>query len=240
MQATESTESTGTTEATGTAEAAGAVDETALPPEVRPDLDMSQYIPDYFQPLWDTLAPYPGLLTISLVLLAYAIGKLIKVVVSRTLLKVTARTHTTADDQLVEHLTHPLVLTTVTLALMMVVSVFHLPQGLQDATLSVLATILLFSWLKAGLRTARILLELVGDNHHRFEIIQERTIPIFDMTIKMLLIGLGAYIFLMIWGDQSHRLVGICRCDWDSSGLCSKRHVGKPAFRSCDRCRHTL
>ena len=181
-------------------EAANAIDETILPPEARPDLDMSQHIPEFIQPIWDLLAPYPGILTITLVIFAYLIGKLIKMVVSRTLMKVTAKTTTTADDQLVEHLTRPVVLTTVTLALMMVVSVYRLPQSLQEATLSILATVLLFSWVRAGLRTARILLELVGENHHRFEIVQERTIPIFDMTIKMLLIGFGAYIFLMIWG----------------------------------------
>jgi MscS family membrane protein len=174
--------------------------ETVLPPEARPDLDMSQYIPDFIQPLWDLLTPYPGILTLVLVVFAYIAGKLIKMVVTRSLMKITARTSTEADDQLVEHLTKPIVLTIVTMALMMVVAVYRLPQGLQDATLSILATILMFSWLKAGLKAASILLELLGNNHHRFEIIQERTIPIFDMTIKMLLVGLGAYVFLMIWG----------------------------------------
>jgi len=163
-------------------------------------LDMSQYIPDDLQPIWDLLTPYPGLLTLLLVLLAYVFGKLIKTVVYRSLMKVATKTGNRKDDHLVDLLTRPLVLTTVTLALMMVVSVYQLPKGLQTATLSLLATILLFSWLRTGLRTARIVLELVGDNHHRFEIVQERTIPVFDMTLKLLLVGLGAYIFLMIWG----------------------------------------
>ena len=181
-------------------EAATVVEETVLAPEARPDLDMSHYVPETIQPLWDLLAPYPGVLTLVLVVFAYVLGRVIKMVVTRSMTKLTAKTSTKADDHLIEHLTRPLVLTSVTLALMMVVSVFKLPEGLQNATLSVLATILLFSWLKAGLRSARVLLELLGENHHRFEIIQERTIPIFDMTIKMLLIGFGAYIFLSIWG----------------------------------------
>jgi len=185
MQATESSE---------------AIDPNTLDLAVKPDLDMSQYIPDVLQPIWDLLTPYPGLLTLLLVAVAYAIGKLIKMAVVRSLRKVTAKTVTEADDQLVEYLTRPVVLTTVTLALMAVVSVYNLPQGLQDGTLSLLATILLFSWSRAGLRAARIVLELVAANHLRLEIVQERTIPIFDMTIKMLLVGLSAYIFLMIWG----------------------------------------
>jgi len=177
------------------------VAETAVPETVfKPDLDMSHYIPDWLQPTWDFFAPYPGLLTLLLIASAYVFGKLLQLVVSHSIMKVASKTSTNADDHLAEYLTRPLVLTTVTLALMMVVSVFRFPNGLQEAMLSILATILLFSWLRAGFRTARIVLELVASNSHRFEIVQERTIPVFDMTIKMLLVGAGAYIFLLIWG----------------------------------------
>ncbi len=167
---------------------------------VKPDLDMSIYIPDWLHPLWDYLTPYPGLLTLLLILLAFAFGRLLKLIIANSIMKIAVRTSSKSDDKLVEYLTRPLVLTTVTLALMMVVSVYHFPQGLQDALLSLLASVLLFSWLRAGFLTARIILELVANNRHRFEIVQERTIPVFDMTIKILLVGAGAYAFLLIWG----------------------------------------
>jgi len=167
---------------------------------IKPDLDVLQYVPDWLQPTWDYLSPYPGLLTLLLIVLSYGFGRLLRAVITNALMRVAIRTETKADDRLVEYLTRPLVLTIVTLALMLAVSAFSLPQGLQEACLSLLATIVLFSWLKAGLSTARIVLELIGDNRHRFEIIQEKTIPLFDMGLKMLLIGLGAYVFLMIWG----------------------------------------
>jgi MscS family membrane protein len=176
------------------------VDSTVTQPVFRPNLDMSQVIPDWLQPVWDMLAPYPGILTLLLIVFAYGFGKLLKFVIYRSLMKIAAKTSTKSDDHLAEYLTRPLVLTTVTLSLMMVVSLYKLPKGLHDATLSILATILLFSWLRAGLRTARIILELVAKNSHRFEIVQERTIPMFDMTIKILLVGFAAYVVLLIWG----------------------------------------
>ena len=181
-------------------QATEAVDGTVSGAVFKPDLDMSHYIPDWLQPLWDFFTPYPGLLTVLLIAAAYAFGKLLRLVIAHSMMKIAAKTSSKADDHLIEYLSGPLVLTTVTLALMMVVSVYRLPQGLHDGTLSILATILLFSWLRAGLRTARIVLELVASNHHRFEIVQERTIPMFDMTLKILLVGLGAYVFLLIWG----------------------------------------
>lgn len=172
----------------------------ATEPVFKTDLDISHYIPDFLQPFWDALVDYPGLLTLLLVAIAYTLGKLLKLVLTRSLHKLTARTSTKTDDHLVEYLTKPLVLTVVTLALMLAVSAFGLPRGLKDAVLAVLATIILFSWLRAGLRTARLILKMVASNHHRFEIIQERTIPLFDMSLKILLVGAGAYLFLLIWG----------------------------------------
>jgi len=177
-----------------------ATDATAVEPTFRTDLDIAYLIPDWLQPAWEFLAPYPGLLTILLIIMAWLGGKLLKVVITHSMNKLVAKTSTDADDRLVELLTRPLVLTTVTLALMLAVSAYHLPQGLHDALLSILATVLLLSWLKAGFRAARIMLELLASNHHRFEIVQERTIPVFDMTVKILLFGMGAYVFLLVWG----------------------------------------
>jgi len=164
------------------------------------DLDVSYLIPDELQPVWDFFAPYPGLLTLLLIAIAWLIGRVLKTIITHSLMRLVKKTSNNVDDHLAEYLTRPLVLTTVTLALMLAVTAFKLPQSLHDASLSVLATLLLFSWLRAGLRTARILLEVLASNHHRFEIVQDRTIPVFDMTIKILLVGMAAYFFLLIWG----------------------------------------
>ncbi len=173
---------------------------TPVTPAFKPDLEVLRYIPDWLQPAWDFLSPYPGLLTVLLILAAYGFGRLLRLMINRAMMRVANKTSTKADDHLIEYLTRPIVLTTVTLALMLAVSAFKLPRGLHDATLSMLATILLFSWMRAGLRTARIVLELISSHHHRFEIVQEKTIPLFNMGLKMLLIGFGAYVFLLIWG----------------------------------------
>jgi len=175
--------------------------ETAQPDVVSvPDLELTPFIPDSLQPSWDFLSNYPILLTLMLIAVAYVFGWVLRWFISRSLMKIASRTITKADDHLVEYLTKPLLLTTVTLALMLAVSAYPLPQGVHSAILSTLATILLFSWLRANMRAARIVLELIASNSGRFEVIQERTIPVFSMTIKMLLIGIAAYIFMLIWG----------------------------------------
>jgi len=168
-------------------QATEAAEATATEVVYKPDLELTYYIPDWLQPAWDFFSPYPGLLTIVLIAFAYGIGRLLKLVIGRSMMKVASKTATKADDHLIEYLTKPLVLTTVTLALML-------------AALSLLATVLLFSWLRASLRAARIVLELIANNRHRFEVVQERTIPVFSMAFKILLVGFAAYIFMLIWG----------------------------------------
>jgi len=172
---------------------------TAAEPAFKTDLDITYLIPDWLQPAWDFFSPYPGLLALLLIIAAWLLGRLIKAIITKSMMKLVAKTSSSADDRLVEYLARPLVLTTVTLAMMLAVSAYRLPEAIHDAALSILATVLLISWLRAGFRTARIMLELLASNHHRFDIVQERTIPVFDMTVKILLAGMGAYIFLLIW-----------------------------------------
>ena len=135
-----------------------------------------------------------------LIAFAFGFGKLLRTVIYRIGMKMASKTATGADDHMVEYLTKPLVLTTVILALMLAVSAFPLPAGFRDVIRSALATILLFSWLRAHLRAAGEVLVLIGNNRHRFELIQERTIPVFSMAIKILLVGVGIYVFMLIWG----------------------------------------
>ena len=50
------------------------------------------------------------------------------------------------------------------------------------------------------MRVAHIVLEILSSNRNQFAIVQPRTIPAFDMTLKILVVGAAAYLFLLIWG----------------------------------------
>ena len=166
---------------------------------LKTNFDIALLIPDWLLPVWDFFTPYPGLLTFLLIGVAWLVGTVLKMAITRSLIRLVKRTSNKADDQLLEYLTRPLVLTTVTLALMLAISAYNLPSAAHDISLSILATLMLLSWSRAGFRTARIVLEIIASYHRRFEIVQERTIPVFDMAIKTLLIGIAAYFFLLIW-----------------------------------------
>ena len=75
-------------------ETANAVETSEAVTNVRPDLDITGYIPDWFQPAWDFFSPYPGLATLLLIAFAYMFGKLLKLVIYRSLMNIASRTST--------------------------------------------------------------------------------------------------------------------------------------------------
>src|SRR5690606_29964310 len=63
-----------------------------------------------------------------------------------------------------------------------------------------LASVLVFMWIFRSFKVLSLLLNSVSKFPHKYEIIQPKTIPLFDLVGKLLLIGLGSYILLILWG----------------------------------------
>ncbi|NNE06498.1 MAG: mechanosensitive ion channel family protein [Xanthomonadales bacterium] len=162
--------------------------------------DIKAWVPDSLQPLFDVLADYPFLLVVILAAAGYLAGKILQLILTRGVTRLTSRTSSDFDDRLIEIARRPVLMTTVVLALLLATALLALPETLNNLTQRVLGTLLLLSWARASIKTVHMVLELVARNHERFEIVQERTIPLFEMTLKILLVGAAAYVLLMIWG----------------------------------------
>lgn len=164
------------------------------------DAEILAWVPDALRPVLHVLADYPMLLIVILVSIGYAVGKLLQLVLVRGLTRLTRKTRSDLDDRLVELARRPVLMTPLILSLLLTTSVLALPQGLHNFTVGLLTSLLLLSWARAALKTVHILLEIISSSRDRFEIVQERTIPVFEMTLKILLVGTVAYVLLLIWG----------------------------------------
>ncbi|MDX1380564.1 MAG: mechanosensitive ion channel family protein [Xanthomonadales bacterium] len=186
----------GFTTETRPAEPAGA----DAPEPVLLDVEPGAWLPEAWQPGWEWLAANGWLLVPLLVLLGWGIGRLLQWFIARGLRQVTQRTRTDLDDRLIELLSRPVVPVMVLGSLMLATTALALPGFVHNVTIRLLATVLLFVLLRTGLRAAHLALEAVSKNRRRFAIVEERTIPLFDMTAKILLVGAAAYLLLVIWG----------------------------------------
>jgi len=164
------------------------------------DSEIRTWVPEVLQPAIEVLANYPLLLVLVLAGAGYIAGKILQMVLTRGLARLASRTETDFDDHLIEFAQRPVLMTTVILALLIASSLLALPGGVYNFIVRLLATMLLLSWARAAIRTVHMLLELIASNHERFEIVQDRTIPLFEMTLKIILIAAVAYFLLAIWG----------------------------------------
>jgi small-conductance mechanosensitive channel len=163
------------------------------------ETDLVTWLPDWLQPAWNFLSAYPIVLLPLLILLAYLAGKGLQSFLSKGVKRLTARTKTRFDDQLIEAINKPVLPTMIVLALLVGTNTLQLPDFLHNLTVRILYTMLLLLWTRAGLRVAHIVLEILSGFRQRFEIIQPRTMPAFDMTLKIVVVGASAYMFMLIW-----------------------------------------
>jgi len=164
------------------------------------DVDIADYLPDFLQPAFHALQEFPLLLAILLLVLGYSIGKLLTLLVNKLLGRIAAITQSNLDDHIVRHLEAPIIQTTVTLALISSVFTLELPESVTHGVVRGLMTLLVFFWGKAWFAATPVILAELEANREKFHVFQPRTVPLFEMGIKLFLLGVLAYLVFVIWG----------------------------------------
>ncbi len=163
-------------------------------------VDLPDWTPEPLLRGWQMIEEQPLLAALVVVVLAFLGGKLIQVLTRRGITRLTARTKTDLDDQVLALLHRPIFLTFFFGGLAIATRVLQLPPRLIFFLAAILKTILAVIWMITGFRVLKLILEALGRNRKRFPILDERTIPLFDMFGKLLLLGGASYFLLLIWG----------------------------------------
>lgn len=172
----------------------------AQPQALELDVDVEQYVPEFFRPAWEFLTDYPLVLALLLAAAGWGIGKLLQLGILKLLHHGARRTKTDLDDRLIKLMSAPIIQTTVTLSLIVAVVAIRERTAFDDIIIRTLVTLLLFFWARAWLKATHLALEAMSKNVRRFELFQPRTVPLFEMGIKVLLVVVFAYFFMGVWG----------------------------------------
>ncbi|TDR20437.1 mechanosensitive ion channel family protein [Marinicella litoralis] len=162
--------------------------------------NFSSYLPETWQPYWEKVQSIPFLGFILLVVLGYLVAKIGVVIISKSLSQITKRTQSHVDDQLILILKRPLFLTLFFFFLGMAIKTVGLASGIESSLIRILASILAFTWMMRGFKVLNLLLGTLSKFKGKYEMIQPKTIPLFDLIGKILLIAMGSYALLIIWG----------------------------------------
>ena len=164
------------------------------------DVRIGDYVPEFLQPAWELFQQYPLALGLLIIVLGYLLGKALQWLVTKSLQRLAAKTETDFDDRLINLLSAPILQTTVTLSLILVVLIPDAPSAFNQISIRILVSLLLFFWGRAWFRASHMALKALGANPERFQAFQPRTVPLIEMGLKLFMLGVFAYIFMTIWG----------------------------------------
>lgn len=174
--------------------------EESAPQALELDVNVVQYVPEPLKPGWEFLADYPMALALLLGALGWGVGKALQLIVKKLLEQGARRTKTDLDDRLIRLLSAPIIQTTVTLALIVAVMALEGNTAFEKVLIRILATLLLLFWARAWFKATHLALEAMSKNVRRFELFQPRTVPLLEMSIKIVMVVVFAYLFMRVWG----------------------------------------
>jgi len=172
----------------------------ATPPETtQPAKSTWESIVEQFSGGSESWYERPIVLALAIIVGSFLAAQIVDWLVSRTVRVFAKRTKTDIDDRLIDALHGPVVKTVV------LIGVWFACEELQGESAEVMwvhrtiMTLAILVWLFASLRICSLVLVALAGNRSRFKTVEERTLPLFDNLVKILLFGVSGYLLIEAW-----------------------------------------
>lgn len=168
----------------------------AAPP---PNTPPPSWLPAWLTGTWELLADYPLVLALVIV----AVGLLLAAAVRGFILfwgrKLGARTSTSLDDKLFRLIARVAGVVVAYLSIISAVEVLPLGETATTIIVRVLVSLLILQLMRTGLKIAPLILAALSKAPDRFRIVEERTLPLFDLIFALGVLAVTAYALLQTW-----------------------------------------
>jgi len=154
-------------------------------------MDLSQWM--------STISENPGLRQLVVVFSAIVLALLVRLFFVKVINVFTRKTATDIDNRVAAELRRPLVTTIILIGLILAYLEFQAPAQVNFIVLGVLKTFVALLWAVALLRVGRILLEVVSKSVDKIAWIEPRTLPLFEMILKVVVAGGFLYFICIAW-----------------------------------------
>ncbi len=175
-----------------------AADPVTAPPVMDQLPDVVDWLPAFAQPAWQMIDQLPLLAGLVVATASLLIGALFRYLLFPLAAKLGRAGNGIVRTVFVQQLEKPLTTTVLYFGLTLAVKVAELPFG-ADLLIQALLSVIVVSWMRAALRLSTELLDQLS-SQPRFAAVEERTMPLFDLSAKLLTILFGSYALLLIWG----------------------------------------
>ncbi len=145
------------------------------------------------------IAPNRYLQAFLIIVLFLALAKILDVVITRVIAKWIKHTQLKFDDQVLDIFHNPVFVSIILFGLALASERLEFKDTISFLTLGGLQTIAIFLWAFAVLRFVKLLLNYLSNDKHRFNLIEERTLPLFQNLFLVVITGLAIYIMFLVW-----------------------------------------
>lgn len=162
-------------------------------------IDTPSWLPSWLETLWHLLANYPALLALVIVFVGFCLAFLVRRFILFWGLRVSHKANTVLLADLVRIGGHVAAMAIGYISLVTAIHVLPLSAYITSLIIKILLSLLILQLMRAALNASRIALEMLGKVRDRFAIVEERTLPLFDLMMTVLIVAIGSYSMLQVW-----------------------------------------
>ena len=130
---------------------------------------------------------------LEVILVSAWVAKIVDLLISRFLLRLTLRTNTDLDDQLVQLLHRPVFVSVILVGLHIAVKTLGWSPGVERVLVALLQTAAVFVWTGDGFRLTSTTLKGRSRLADRVTWLEARTLPLFDNLSKIVVFSVAIY-----------------------------------------------
>jgi small-conductance mechanosensitive channel len=141
----------------------------------------------------------PWVRAIVAVLASLLLAKIVDALITHLLLRLSSRSSTNLDDQLIQLLHRPIFITVVLIGLHIAIGILGWSPGVKRVLIALIQSLAVWIWAGAGFKLASTILAGLSRLADRVTWLEARTLPLFDNLSKVLVFALAVYGVLVAW-----------------------------------------
>lgn len=162
--------------------------------------NIESYLPESIIPLWDKLQTNPWILSIIVLVLGFFIAKGVQWFIKSLIGKIAEKTPGDFDDKLAPLLSKTAFTFIFFLTVIVSIEALDLSEAIDRFLKRFVVSILILSLMSKLLKATKLILNALANSKNRFKFVEERTIPILDISSKILIVGAALYFLILSWG----------------------------------------
>jgi len=157
-------------------------------------------LPEQALPYWQLVQKYPIFEGLIVLLFFWLLAYLIRRYAISLIEKLAGKTETDLDDRIIDEVRGPIFITVCWIGVIIAAASAGLTEGWARFIPPVIMSLIVFIWIRTSLALSSAIFTSLARDPHHFKKIDIRTEPLLIICSKIIVLVLGSYLILVIWG----------------------------------------